>query len=226
MKFLPQRFLPILLAAAALPAHAQFYKIHGGAVALGGDGLFTTTLTSSPNNYQTNVPTPTGGVLNDTVSGQQQYTTLSAGFYGSFQFHPKPWAGVEVNYGYSKYSERYAFNYSSAASTERISIPTSFHEATAAYQFHPKHIPFQPFVNIGGGALDFLPSQPVFADNQWRWTGLIEAGFDLPTKNPHLAFRVMGRDLIYRAPNFYSSAISSRTWRSTEEPTAAVVFRF
>jgi hypothetical protein len=121
---------------------------------------------------------------------------------------------VEVNYGFTHYSELYNFNESSVTAGQQIRVPTDQHEATAAYVFHPRHIPFQPFVNIGGGALDFAPASTT---NQWRAAGLLEAGFDIPTRNKHLAFRMEGRTLVYRAPNFNTSL---------EEPSLSAVYRF
>ena len=214
---------PILLALVGVSAHGQFYKLKGGSVSVGGTGQFTTPLTTNPSSGVFSISTPTGGVLNETLTNQQQYTTNSVGGLFSIQFHPVAFAGVEFNYGVTKYSERYAFNYSSASATQIVNVPTWQHEATAAYVFHPPHIPFQPFVNIGGGGIDFLPN---FATNQWRLAGLLETGMDFPMGTPHLAFRVEGRALIYRAPNYQNAAISTRTWRSTEQPSASLVFKF
>ncbi len=217
------RTLPLLALLATAGAQAQFYKLHGASVALGATESFDTPLTSNSNTANFNVATPTGGVLNETVSNQQQYTTDAAGFLATLQFHPVAFAGVEVNYGFTHYSERYAYNYSSAANAQVTNVSTYQHEATAAYVFHPRHIPFQPFVNIGGGGVDFLPH---FGSNQWRGAGLVEAGFDIPTHVKRLALRVQGRSLIYRAPNFNNSVISTRQWRSQEQPSAAFVYRF
>lgn len=224
-----RRTLPAVLAltvlsAAALPAHAQFYKLKGASVSVGGFGQFTRPLTSSGTPGFFRVPTASGGSTVTFISNKQQYTTNSAGFVTSLQFHPVAWAGVELNYGFTHYSERYAFNYANVIATQRVSVPTDAHEATAAYVFHPKHIKYQPFVNIGGGAIDFSPRGPV--QNQWRAAGLLEAGFDIPTMSPNLAFRVEGRSLYYRAPNFFTPAVSTDTWRVTIEPTLAAVYRF
>ena len=102
-------------------------------------------------------------------------------------------------------------------------MPTDQHELTAAYLIHPKHIPFQPFIGIGGGSIDFSPSN---ASNQWRGAGLLESGFDMRTHNPHLSFRIEGRSLYYRSPNFYQPAISTRSWRVTEQPTISAHYAF
>jgi hypothetical protein len=215
--------LPLLFATVAASAHAQFYKLHGGSLSAGFSGQFTTQLTSNSGTSSTNIGTPTGGVLNETVSGQQQFTPDPGGLLISLQMHPVAWAGVEINYGYNRSSEVYSFNYSSLSSPQVLHIHDTTNEATAAYEFHPPHIPLQPFVNIGGGALSFIPH---LASNQWRGTGLVEVGLDIPTHVRHLALRVEGRSLVYRAPNFNQPIISTRGWRVTNEPVASLVYRF
>ncbi len=218
--------LPLVFATLATAAHGQFYKqlysLKGGSISAGYAGQFTTPLTDGSSAVTATINTPTGGVLNETVSGQQQFTPYSGGLLLSMQLHPVSYAGVEVNYGYFRSKEIYNFNYSSAAG-QSLSIPVTANEATAAYVFHPKHIVLQPFVNVGGGAISFIPSQ---ASSQWRATGLVEVGLDLPTPNKHIAIRVEGRSLIYRSPNFNQSLLSTRSWRVTDEPVASLVYRF
>jgi hypothetical protein len=212
------------LSLTGLGAQAQFDRLHGDTISVGATGPFSKDLTSSPTSGMFNVTrTGGGGALNETVSNHQQFTTNSVGFLTSLQFHPKPWAGIEMNYGYSRYSEVFAYNYSSTTAVQRTHIATDAHEATAAYQFRPRHIPFQPFVNIGGGAIDFVPGN---VDSQWRGAGLLETGFDIPTRNKHIGFRVEGRSLFYRAPNFDTPSVSTRTWRATVEPSISTYYQF
>ncbi len=199
-KFITHALSALLLASANLAANAQFYKIHNADVGVNAISPFTRTLTT--NNPQ-NV----------------QGTTDTTGFLFSFKEHPVAWAGVEFNYGYSKYSQR--FN----APAGTADVKSYNHEATGAYIFHPHFRKLQPFVAIGGGAIDFYPQQNS-GPSQWRGTGLLEAGLDLPTHNPHLGFRVQGRSLFYRAPNFNTPAISSASWVATVEPSAGVYWRF
>ena len=219
-----KRIIPALMIMTAVSASAQFYKLHGASVSVGATGNFLETLSDNPTPVTYNTVTPTGITLTNTVSNQHQYNISSVGFLTSLQFHPVPWAGVEVNYGYQHYSERYNYNLAGTAATQTASIPTTTHEATGAYVFHPKHIPFQPFVNIGGGAIDFVPT--VAGPHQWRGAGLLETGFDIPMPGKRLALRVMGRGLFYRAPNFNDAAISTRSWRVSAEPSASFVYRF
>lgn len=212
-----------LLAGSAAPAQmAHYAKTHGVSVSVGATGNFVTPLTTDPS------PQPffSGGRV-ISIYGQQQYITSSPGFLTSFQFHPVPWAGVELNYGYQHYSERFNYNLTRQPVTQTANIPTSAHEATAAYSFHPKHIPFQPFVNVGGGAINFRTDVGE-ASSQWRGTGLVETGFEfaMPYTSRKLALRIQGRGLFYRAPNFNNSQISTRSWRVSSEPSASFVYRF
>ncbi len=215
--------LPLTLTLAAVSAHGQFDRLKGATISVGAMSPFDRSLTSNPTSGNYIISTPSGGFIGTTVSGQQQFTTDSVGVLTQIQFHPRPWAGIEMNYSYSHYSEKYSFNYTAATTSQTAVAPTVAHEATSAYEFHPRHIPFQPFVNAGGGAIDFLP---LSGHNQWRGAGLLEAGFDLPTHNPHFGFRIEGRSLYYRAPNFNNPAISTRTWRATIEPAVSSYYRF
>jgi hypothetical protein len=223
MKFVVKSVLPLCLVLATVGAQAQFYRLKGATVSVSGTNLWTTPLTNDATSSSAVIGTPPNA-LNETVSGRQQYATSKAGVLGSLGFHPVAWAGLELNYQFAQFDEVYSFAYSSQPTVSQTQrVPVAFHEFTAAYQFHPPHIKFQPYVNIGGGYIDFLP---YLANNQWRGTGLIEAGFDIPTKSPHLAVRIQGRALIYRAPNFDNTSLSTRSWRVTEEPTAGLVYRF
>jgi len=206
-----QRSLPVVLAFSALSAQAQFYKLHGASASVGIAGQFSTPVTSE--DYP-------GGLI------PQQYTTNSAGLIASLAFHPKPWAGVEVNYGFSDYSERYALYHPDGSLSQFTSIASDMHEATAAYQFHPRHIPFQPFVNLGGGGIDFVPRYNHVSD-QWRLAGLAETGFDIvATRDKKAGFRIEARSLIYRAPDFNQRLLRSDSWTATVEPAASFFYRF
>ncbi len=189
-------------ALIALSAKGQFYKLHQADVAVGGTGQFTTSLTDQSNLLP------------------HESTTNSAGFLLTLRDHPASFAGVEFNYGYSKFSERFT-----AFTGARIaSLPASVHEASGAYLFHRNYKKFQPFIGVGGGSLFFNPLQGRLS--QTRGAGLFEIGADVPTSNPHLGFRVQARSLNYRAPNYNQPGLSSSRWVSTNEPSASVYLSF
>lgn len=230
MKLSLRYAIPVLTLLAVSQAPAQFNnyaKQHGLSVSVGATGNFVTPLTTNPSTTIFNSVVPPGITLTNTISNQQQYITSSLGFLTSVQFHPVAWAGIEMNYGYQHYSERFGYNLASTPTTQVASVPTTTHEATAAYQFHPKHIPFQPFVNVGGGAIDFVPTNGG-GSNQWRAAGLVETGFEIamPRTQRKLALRLQGRGLFYRAPNFNNALLSTRSWRVSSEPSASFVYRF
>ncbi len=219
-----RRTIPAILAlsAASLTGQAQYFKTHGASLSVGGTGQFDRILTSD-SSYQTFTYPIQNGTTTTSIYNQQQYTTWSAGFVSSLQFHPAPWAGVALNYGFTHYQERFVYNYAINNAQGETRVPTDAHEFTGGYLFHPKKIPFQPYVEVGGGAIDFTPST---ASNQFRGAGLLETGFDLPIKNEHIGFRVSGRSLYYRQPNFYNHDISTRGWRVTMEPAISAFYRF
>ena len=217
-----RRTLPVLLAFSAAAAQGQYMKTHGATLSVGGDGQFTKVL-ESDNGYVANTYRTPNGSRSDSAFLQQQFTTNSAGFITSFQFHPVAWAGLALNYGFTHYQERFQYQLTDATATQNVQVATDVHEFTGGYLFHPKHIPFQPYLEVGGGALDFTPAT---ASNQFRGAGLLEVGFDLPVHSEHIGFRISGRSLYYRAPNFYTPQISTRSWRVTTEPAISAYYRF
>jgi hypothetical protein len=226
MKKFLSKILPVVFVATALAAHAQskstdkatgpFYKFHNADVGVAATGQFTTSITSQ------NIG-GAGEVL------PHQATSDSPGVLFTLRDHPFAWAGVEFNYQYSKFSERYfrapraqGLVYNPTLNTP-VNVTTSFHEATAAYLFHVKLHKLQPYVGIGGGGLDFVPT--MVDRNQWRLAGLVDLGLDMPTHS-RLGFRLGARDLFYRAPNYYDSSLASSRWVSTEEPYGGVYVKF
>lgn len=189
---------------AATTGQAQFYKFHGADVGVAATGQYTTSITSQ--DFGTNgAPLP------------HQGTTDSPGVLLTLRDRPISWVGVEVNYQYTKFDERFV---SGGLPT---SIATNVHEASAAYLLHLHVRRLSPYVGVGGGALDFIPVTG--ANAQWRGTGLVDVGLDLQTHS-RLGFRIGARDLIYRAPNFEMAQLSSSRWVSTEEPYGGVYFKF
>jgi hypothetical protein len=202
------RFLTSLCTVvfAAASAHGQFYKLHQVDVSGGAIGQFTTPRTTSNSTTEADNKNSLGGLF-----------TISE--------HPVPWAGLEFNYAFNDYGSTIT-NF--AAPSYSQYVHTNSHEATAAYLFHPRSRFFSkkvaPFVAVGGGYIDFVPTYA--GSNQWRGTGLVEVGFDIPTSNPHFGFKVQGRALIYRSPDFNQSDLASHQWVTTTEPMFGVYYRF
>jgi hypothetical protein len=229
MKIKLQIFTPaLLLLASAAVSHGQatataskggmFARLGVSDVGIAAAGQFTTSVTDQ---YIGGA----GEVL------PHQATTDSPGALFTIHMQPKSWAGLEFNYQYTKFSERFTPGVPAKQGpvynpnlNAPVNVATSFHEATGAYVLHlKKHKRVSPFLGVGGGALDFVPTQVL--SNQWRGTGLVDIGFDMQTES-RLGFRIGARDLVYRAPNYSNSGLSSSRWVSTEEPYAGVYVKF
>lgn len=190
----------LLLSASAL--NAQIYKLHNADVAFQAEGQFTTPLTSQ---------------------GPADVTTNnSVGALVTLRDHPVAWAGVEINAGYTDYQSQY---HTTAGTTD---IKTEQVELTGGYLFHI-HTPFvQPFVAIGGGALDLIPNTS--SSGQWRGAGMYDVGMDFDGHHhgpgAHLGLRIEEHGLIYRAANFDVPQLQARTWVNQSSPTVGVYVKW
>lgn len=203
MKLLPGLMVTVcatgLSAGAAQAQYYHNYRFYHNDIALAGTGVFTTPISPSQ-------------------TGVSQYSKEAVGGLFTLRIHPIPYTGFEFNYGYNHATNTYVGPGYSAT-------PAVYaHEATAAYLLHAHLHPFQPFLGIGGGAVDFVPKHG--GQSQWRGAGLAEAGADIPTASPHVGFRVQARALFYRVPNFNQANLSTRSWVATIEPTVGIWFRY
>lgn len=198
------------ISLMATAAGAQFYKLHGADIGVAGTGQFTTSVTDQ-------------GVATNGTLLPHQATTDSPGVLLTLRDHPVSWAGLELNYQYTKFQERY---YNPVTSAPAAFLPTNVHEASAAYLVHLHMHKLAPYVGVGGGALDFsLTDGYKNSNNQWRGTGLLDVGLDMQTHS-RLGFRLGARDLVYRAPDYRNASLSSSRWVSTEEPYGGVYIKF
>jgi hypothetical protein len=196
----------LVLLSLATSLSAQVYNLRGTDVALSGTGQFTSTITSAE------APLP------------HQATTNSLGFLLTFRDHPLTKVDVEVNYQYSAFSEIFQ---SSTGAFGPYHVPIAFHEFTAAYviRSHRREAsPFRPlfFLGIGGGEIYFNPSSNL--NTQLRPTALADIGVDIPTRNPHLTYRIQGHSLYYQAPDFHQASFAGSRWNATIEPAIGVAF--
>lgn len=152
-------------------------------------------------------------------------TTEGVGFLANIREHPTSWFGLELNYGYNKYSEHYRVT---PAGGPVNYVQLEQHEATAGYVFHVRTPWVQPFVVLGGGGVNFraTPNNPQFS-NQWRGAAMYEVGLDfVPKQQPHVGFRIQEHGLFYKAPDFYVANFRSNSWVHQALPAAGVFYRF
>lgn len=248
MKPLSRRTLHVVcLTFVSTASSAQWYNMraHEAELGVAATGQYTSTVSTTTINTTTTPIVQTSNCAVKTPSvleGAHQVvscpadtnavpatglieplTTDSPGVLVAFRERPVRWATVELNYQFTKFSERYVSAPGSTTIAAPVAIPTNMQEATAAYLRKFKRIGrMSPYVGLGGGSLCFTPI--VKTVSQWRGTALVEAGVDFQTDS-RLGFRIGARDLIYRAPTYAMTNVPS-TWVATTQPYAGVYVKF
>ncbi|MBZ5597606.1 MAG: porin family protein [Acidobacteriia bacterium] len=169
------------------------------------------------------------GVLNKDSSGNGllQNPTHSGGLLASYRLALGNHSAVELNYGYSRNTQNFTGAFPGTFAAQQANV----HEATAAYVLSMNRAGrLDPFVLGGGGALIFSPTGSSFnpilgGDTQAKGTFLYGAGVDYRLVRG-LGLRLQYRGLVYKAPDFGLSAISTDSWTHTAEPSVGLTFRF
>ena len=151
--------------------------------------------------------------------------TGSGGGMVSYQFSPRWWAGYEVNYGYTKYSNVY--------NKGAYRVDASANEITAGYIIKPRsYRGVHPFISFAGGAMIFSPSNyggilVTSGTPATQTLPLFVLGIGVEHNfGEHFGFRVQYRDDMYKAPNFKLVPLNTHGLRNSNEPAVGVYYRF
>jgi hypothetical protein len=154
-------------------------------------------------------------------------TTESGGALISFRQPWRPWAGYEVNVGYTKFYESYNKNV--------VKVESNVTDFSVSYLLQsPAYDGVQAYLALGGGIIVFSPIAGTI-------TNVNQPGTSLPSQLlPEFTFNlglnyslfkrvgVQGglRGLKYKTPDFHQFAIDTKTLRTTLEPNIGVYYRF
>lgn len=149
--------------------------------------------------------------------------TQAAGFLSTYRYSFRPHQALELNYGYTRNSQ----NYSDGTSA---SVQSNVHEWTAAYVLKASSGKFQPFALAGTGVLIFGPTSNVDTSalevsRQARAVFLYGVGADYNVTS-HVALRAQYRGLLYKAPDFGLSDLTTNAKGHLAQPSLGLVFRF
>jgi opacity protein-like surface antigen len=201
----------LLTGSVACSAHAQTAPISGLDkqldridLAVSGGGYFNSA-TAGKNEegvYITNTPGNTLGAL------------------VTIRYVPKPYFGLEFNFGYARYTQ----NYSNAGG-----IQANEDEFTLGYVAHPPiHIAgLKPFLAVGLGTTEFKPTRgggeglPLQA--RASYYGAIGADYMV---SPHIGLRAQYRETIELAPDFLQNYLTILQRTHTAEPAAGFFLKF
>jgi opacity protein-like surface antigen len=158
-------------------------------------------------------------------NGVQDKPTYSLGVLATARQSLHPWLGWEINYSYTRYSDRYS------TALFPVNVQSNMHEVSAAYLLQGPTIPIlglQPFGAVGVGGLIFLPTTVGGQryNQQWRVPFLYEFGVNYPLLTSHLGLRLQYRGLLYKTPDFDASLLTTNARRQTSEPSVGAYFRF
>lgn len=159
----------------------------------------------------------------------QQDPTNSGGFLLSYSYAFRPHSALAVNYSYTRNTQYYTI-------VDTITGPiasqqANVHEITAAYMLDAgRDRKLDPFLLAGGGALIFSPitnSTNATFGSTTQTSGTFLYGFGVDYKLAHaLSVRLQYRGLIYKAPDFGISEISTGSWSHSAEPSIGITYRF
>jgi hypothetical protein len=161
------------------------------------------------------------GTIN--ANGIRDHPTESMGALATVRQSFHPWLGYEVNYSYTRFTERF--------STIPFGVQNNVHEVSVAYLLQGPTIPIlglQPFATIGTGALIFLPTSVGGQkySKQTRVPVLYEVGVNHPIFTSHLGLRFQYRGLLYKAPDFNAPLLTTNARRQTSELSLGAYFKF
>jgi len=155
-------------------------------------------------------------------------TTESGGALVSFRQPWRPWAGYEVNVGYTKFYEAY--------NKGVTKVESNVTDLSFSYLLQsPAYYGVQAYLTLGGGIIVFSPIAGTITNlNSPTTTSLPSQLLPEFTYNLGLnyslfkRFGVQGglRGLKYKTPDFHQFSLDTKTLRTTLEPNIGVYYRF
>jgi outer membrane immunogenic protein len=185
--------------------------------------------------YRNDVAVSALGAFQQSTNGNgiNQTSTNSGGVLATYRFFFTNHQGVELNYGYNRYSQLFTPSLlnSSAPFSGTLGVPANTNEATASYIYRFGAVKrFQPFVSAGTGALLFTPvnsfsvggvSSSTFATPDFVYG----AGADIPLTK-RVTFRFGYRGHVFQAPDFGIQGIKTDSIAHMAEPFGGFSFHF
>jgi len=213
-------FAAALLASPSATASAQTAtpetpltrQIHKMDLALTGVGVYNTTVKGPI------VPTQ----ATDYGTTVTQFGSNTFGFLGTLRYVAKPYIGLELNYGYARYTENY--------NVAPYQIQARVNEYTLGYVATPNHQIFglQPYLGAGAGTTAFKPTPHggQGAPEKARMTYYYTVGLQKESAGGHFGLRAGFRELFFLDPDFGQNYLTILKHANTYEPQAGFYLRY
>jgi len=162
-----------------------------------------------------------------------QNSTFSGGFLLSYRYMLTPRSALEVNYGWGHNAQKFSTSSLGApppGGSGPVYIHTRQQEMTAAYVYTRNYRNFNPFAEIGIGALVFTPmrdngTQLLDTKQNTNVGGL--AGIGLAYEiSPSFDVRVEYRGFLAKAPNFNYQPFRTNRYEWFSMPAIGIAYHF
>ena len=159
-----------------------------------------------------------------------QTSSNSLGGLATYRFKINKLSSVEANYGLTRNTQYYAASSVLTGEPTFFAIQTNISEATADYVFTPwKSGRLAPYLLGGAGVLIFNPTGNSYGTtaSATEIKGAISYGGGLDYRLlRNLALRLQYRGLVYKAPDFYVTGLTTGSVSNLAVPSVGLVFHF
>lgn len=152
-------------------------------------------------------------------------TTITTGVLASYRYMVTPRSALELNYGFAQNSIKYF-----TSSIHNGQIHTRQQELSGAYVYTQNYKRFNPFAQVGVGAMIFTP----ILDNgthqldarQNTNIGALFGGGVAYELSPSFDIRAEYRGFLLKAPDFGKSEFKSNRYYVINMPTIGIAYHF
>jgi opacity protein-like surface antigen len=157
-----------------------------------------------------------------------QTSTISGGFLASYRYMVTPRSALEVNYGWAHNSQKFSTGVLGYYSP--VYVHTRQQEMTGAYVYTRNYRNFNPFVEIGIGALIYTPlsdygTQQLDLKQNTNVGGLAGAGLAYEI-SPSFDIRLEYRGFLAKAPTFNSPTFKTNRYEWSSIPAIGIAYHF
>jgi hypothetical protein len=156
--------------------------------------------------------------------------TNSAGVLVGARYHLDGWNALELNYGFTRNSQKYLSGGTTSAPATNTDIASNMHEFSANYVFNAPLWGVEPFLLGGGGYLLFDPTNAARVSipgvrNQGR--GMFDYGGGVDFRIAQgVGFRAEFRELNFKVPYFGLAPLNINKWTHVAQPSVGLIFTF
>lgn len=194
-------------------------QLHKLDLSVSGVGIYNTTVNGT---VTTNLGASNSG------ASLTQFGSNTAGALVSLHYVAKPYFGLEINYGYARYTENFAGPALNNFVINPFLVQTKVNEYTFGYLVTPPHPVFglQPFVSAGFGTTGFTPTPGGGQELPEKARATYYYSLGLQKDYGHLGLRAGFRQVFFLDPDFGQNYLTILKHASTYEPMAGFYFRY